>query len=200
MYENVAINCIHFSTLKWSAFVICRKREAEGVWSQETSWWLCADCFVILLSFSQTCYVSAGFMQACPGLRSRISIFSLSALQHFLFPISGSDSRWVDEYPLATFDSDNFFFSSQIREVMLERRTGLKTEGSKRKGKWKWRGDGRWSELSSLARGHWFTSQCTHRQRQKETHTRAYSTKLQVCRLPICLFLCTTVIGPCDHV
>lgn len=77
------------------------------------------------LSFSQTCCVSAGLMQACPRALSRISIFFLrSALQHFLFSVSGSDSRPADGQPLAAFDSENVFFSSQLREVVAERRTG----------------------------------------------------------------------------
>lgn len=95
------------------------------------------------LSFSQTCYVSAGLMQACPGGLSRISISLLSAPQQFLkFSVSGSDSRRADEHPLPTFDSENIF-NSQFREVVAERRTGWGSEGSKIKGKCKGVGGGR---------------------------------------------------------
>lgn len=70
-------------------------------------------------SFSQTCYVSAGLMQAWPGALSRISFFSplsTSAFFLFFFSVSGSDSRCADRRLLAAFDSENTF-SSQFREV-----------------------------------------------------------------------------------
>lgn len=104
-YENRAINSTCILTWKWSPFVICQEREAEAKQCGVKKNSLVIMCRLLHdpplppLGFSQTCYVSAGLMQACSELKVESAFFfSLSALQHFfLFSISGSDSRQADE-------------------------------------------------------------------------------------------------------
>lgn len=92
--------------------------------------WLCTDSFMICSVFPG--HVMYQEVWCRPALGFKLNQhFSLSTLQHFLFPVSGSDSRHTDDkHPLTAFDGENVF-SAQFREVMAR----MVREGSRIKGK-----------------------------------------------------------------
>lgn len=183
-YENRAINSTCILTWKWSPFVICQEREAEAKQCGVKKNSLVIMCRLLHdpplppLGFSQTCYVSAGLMQACSELKVESAFFFLS--QHFsIFFYFPSVEVILDKLMSAyfgKFDGENLF-GSHNREVMTERRTGLKPGWGDG---WGWGG---WFENSSLPRDQQLTSQCTHRPKQEDTHTHshthAYSSQLR---------------------
>lgn len=131
-YENRAINSTRILTWKWSPFVICQEREAEAKQCGVKKNSLVIMCRLLHdpplppLGFSQTCYVSAGLMQACLELKVESAFFfSLSASAFFYFPsVEVILDKLMSAY-FGTFDGENLF-GSHNREVMTERRTGLK--------------------------------------------------------------------------
>lgn len=182
-YENRAINSTCILTWKWSPFVICQEREAEAKQCGVKKNSLVIMCRLLHdpplppLGFSQTCYVSAGLMQACSELKVESAFFfSLSTSAFFLFSISGSDSRQADE---------RVFWEIWRWELIWLTQQG----GHDRKKNWietrvrGWMGVRGWFENSSLPRDQQLTSQCTHRQKQEDTHTHshthAYSSQLR---------------------
>lgn len=57
--------------------------------------------------------------QCFESFEGESALSSLLALQHFLFSVSGSDSRQADVNPLATVDSENLF-GVHVGEVITE--------------------------------------------------------------------------------
>lgn len=144
---------------------------------------------LLLLSFSQTCYVSAGSMQACPGLISRISIFLSRHFSIFFFFFNFPSVEVIPDkltstlLPLLTVRTYSLF-SLQIRgshDRKKKKKKGIwRVKGEKNK-----RGGNGGKEVTLVDVNSRYLSgvndspPSTHTEAESATHPHLYFTNMQ---------------------